>query len=95
MDALRETMADFVAGTLDDEARGAAARRLGLDDELSVRYVERLRSSREGLVPDGVVDRESLETLVALRRAYLPQRVDGHDVMDVALAEGSGLVDGR
>ena len=95
MDALRETMADFVAGTLDDEARGVAARRLGLDDALARRYLERLRSSREGLVPDGVVDRESLETLVALRRTYLPQRVDGHDVMDAALAEGSGLVDGR
>ena len=95
MDALRKTMEDFVAGTLDDKARDVAARRLGLDDELARRYVERLRSPDEGLVPDGVVDRESLETLVALRRTYLPHRADGHDVIDAALAEGSGLVDGR
>jgi ABC-type nitrate/sulfonate/bicarbonate transport system substrate-binding protein len=95
MDALRKTMAELLAGRLDDEAREAAARRLGLDDELARRYVARLRSPDEGLVPDGVVDRESLETLVGLRRAYLPQTVDGHDVMDAAVAKDSGLVDRR
>jgi ABC-type nitrate/sulfonate/bicarbonate transport system substrate-binding protein len=95
MDALRETMAELVAGTLDDKARDAAARRLALDDELARRYVERLRSPDEGLVPDGVVDPESLETLVALRRTYLPQPVDDHDVIDAALVEDSGLVDSR
>jgi ABC-type nitrate/sulfonate/bicarbonate transport system substrate-binding protein len=95
MDALIQTMSTFAAGTLDDEARDAAARRLALDDELARRYVARMHSADEGLVPDGVADRESLETLVALRGAYLPQRADGHDVMDAALAEDSGLVDPR
>jgi len=95
MDALTRTMADFVAGTLDDEARDAAARRLRLDDDLARRYVERMHSPDEGLVPEGVVDRASLETLVALRSTYLPQRVDGHDVLDAVLSDDSGLVDGR
>ncbi|MDX6326650.1 MAG: hypothetical protein QOK15_3004 [Nocardioidaceae bacterium] len=95
MDALTRTAAGIEAGTLDDKARDAAARRLGLDDQLALRYVARLHSRDEGLVPDGVVDRESLETLVALRRAHLPQPVDGHDVMDAALAEDSRLVDRR
>jgi hypothetical protein len=95
MDALIQTMAEFAAGTLDDEARDAAARRLALDDELARRYLARMHSADEGLVPDGVADRESLKTLVTLRRTYSPQRADGHDMMETALAEDSGLVDRR
>lgn len=94
-DAMSGTIEEILAGARDDEAREAAARRLRLDDELARRYVDRLRSPDEGLVPGGVVDTASLETLVGLRRTYLPQSVDGHDVMDAALAEDSGLVDGR
>jgi ABC-type amino acid transport substrate-binding protein len=45
---------------------------LGLDRPLAVRYLERLRTPAEGLVPDGVVDRESLGTLVGLRRRFGP-----------------------
>ncbi len=91
--AVTETAAEVLAGALQDEARQAAVRRLGLDDDLAVRYVQRLRSPDEGLVTDGAVDRGSLETLVALRRTYLPGVEDGLDVMDAALADGSGLVD--
>ena len=91
--AVTETVGEILAGTLHHEAREAAARRLGLDGDLARRYVERLRSPDEGLVTEGVVERASLETLVALRRTYLPKVVDGHDVMDGALAEDSGLVD--
>lgn len=91
--ALTETSAEVLGGALDAEALVAARRRLGLDDALARRYVDRLRSPAEGLVVDGVVDRESLATLVALRTAWLPQTVDGRDVMEAALAEGSGLVD--
>jgi ABC-type nitrate/sulfonate/bicarbonate transport system substrate-binding protein len=93
--ALTETCAEVLGGALDAEAMKAAQRRLGLDEALARRYVDRLRSPAEGLVPDGVVDRASLETLVALRAAWLPETVDGHDVMDAALVEGSGLVDVR
>jgi ABC-type nitrate/sulfonate/bicarbonate transport system substrate-binding protein len=93
--ALTETCAEVLGGALDAEAMKAAQRRLGLDEALARRYVDRLRSPAEGLVPDGVVDRASLETLVALRAAWLPETVDGPDVMYAALVEGSGLVDVR
>jgi ABC-type nitrate/sulfonate/bicarbonate transport system substrate-binding protein len=91
--ALTETCGEILADELDAEVVEAAQRRLGLDEALAHRYLERLRSPDDGLVPDGRVDRASLQTLVALRRTWLPELVDGHDVMDAALAEDSGLVD--
>jgi hypothetical protein len=91
--AMTETCKTIVSGALDSEAIEATQRRLGLDDVLAERYLERLRDPVDGLVPDGVVDHASLTTLVRLRSAWLPEAVDGHDVMDAALAEGSGLVD--
>jgi ABC-type nitrate/sulfonate/bicarbonate transport system substrate-binding protein len=91
--ALTETCAEILAGALDAEAGEAARRRLGLDPELARRYVDRMRSPDDGLIDDGLVDRDSLRTLVGLRRTWLPEIVDGHDVMDAAMAEDSGLVD--
>ena len=91
--ALTETCADVLAGSLDAEAIETARLRLGLDEALARRYLDRMRSPDEGLVADGRVDRGSVETLVALRSTWLPEEVDGHDVMDAALAQGSGLVD--
>ena len=93
--ALTRTCLEILAGSRDDEAVEAARRRLGLDDALARRYVERMRSPDEGLIADGLVDRGSLETLVSLRSTWLPEVVDGVDVMDAALAEDSGLVDAR
>ncbi|MDX6357034.1 MAG: hypothetical protein QOH37_88, partial [Nocardioidaceae bacterium] len=91
--ALSETCTEILTGSLDGKAVEAAQRRLGLDRALAERYVVRLRSPDEGLVSDGVVDPESLANLVALRRTYLPEPVDGRDAMDAALARDSGLVD--
>ncbi|MDQ1634194.1 MAG: hypothetical protein QOJ32_1003 [Frankiaceae bacterium] len=91
--AMTETCKTIVSGALDSEAIEATQRRLGLDGVLAERYLERLRDPVDGLVTDGVVDHASLTTLVRLRSAWLPEAVDGHDVMDAALAEGSGLVD--
>jgi ABC-type nitrate/sulfonate/bicarbonate transport system substrate-binding protein len=91
--ALSETCGQILDGSLDVEVVEAARRRLGLDEALARRYVERMRSPDDGLVDDGLVDRAALETLVSLRKAHLPTMVDGHDVMDAALAEDSGLVD--
>lgn len=87
--ALRSTAAELVGGSLDDEAREAAARRLDLDDELAGRYVARLRSPSEGLVPDGRVDPDAIATLVGLRRRYLPDGLTGPDGPDGT----AGLVD--
>ena len=94
-DALVETAREIVGGGLDEEAAASAVRRLDLDDELAQRYVARLRDPRDGLVPDGIVDRGALETLVRLRTTYLPSPAPGGgDVLDAALDEGSGLVQG-
>jgi ABC-type nitrate/sulfonate/bicarbonate transport system substrate-binding protein len=92
-DALLATTAEIMQGHLDAEAAASATRRLGLDDLLARRYVARLRDPLDGLVPDGVVDRGSLETLVRLRTTYLPSPAPGGgDVLDAALEEDSGLV---
>jgi ABC-type nitrate/sulfonate/bicarbonate transport system substrate-binding protein len=91
--AMTEACTSIVSGALGGEATESAQRRLGLDGELAERYLERLRDPHQGLVTDGVVDQSSLRTLVELRSVWLPEIVDGHDVMEAALAEGSGLVD--
>jgi len=94
-DALLDTAGEITDGGLALETAESAARRLGLDDDLAGRYVERLRDPRDGLVPDGVVDRATLETLVRLRTTYLPHpATGGGDLLDAALDEGSGLVQG-
>lgn len=90
--ALLDTAGDVADGGLTDAVARSAAQRLGLDDDLAQRYVARMRDPREGLVPDGVVDRGALETLVRLRTTYLPTVVDGVELLDAALAADSGLV---
>ncbi len=90
--ALLDTAVEIVGGRLSDEAAEAAARQLDLDDDLARRYVDRMRDPLDGLVPDGVVDRAALETLVRLRTTYQPTVVDGVEVLDAALADDSGLV---
>ena len=89
--ALLDTAAGIVDGDLAAEAARSAADRLGLDDELAGRYVDRLRDPVTGLVPDGAVDRAALETLVRLRTTYLPA-AGGSDPLKHALDERSGLV---
>ena len=89
--ALTGVAAEVVAGGLSDEAADSAARRLSLDGDLARRYVERMRRPDEGLVPDGVADRASLETLVALRQRYRFDVADGLEVLDGAL-DDPGLV---
>ncbi len=95
VDALTRVADEVLGGRLDDAVTEAARRRLGLTEDQAGRYLARLRSPTEGLVPGGVVDHRALETLVGLRRTHLPVVVRGRDVMDGALAEGSGLVDVR
>jgi hypothetical protein len=91
--ALLDTAREIVGGRLLEETTAAAARRLGLDAGLAQRYVARLRDPADGLVPDGAVDRGALETLVRLRRTYLPNPAPGGgDVLDAALDPDSGLV---
>ena len=91
-DAMLDVARTIVAGGLTDEAAESAARRLGLDDDAALRYVDRLRDPADGLVPDGVVDAKALRTLVELRTRYLPTPApDGGDLLDRAL-DDPGLV---
>jgi ABC-type nitrate/sulfonate/bicarbonate transport system substrate-binding protein len=90
--ALTATIDDVLAGRVDDVAGREAADRLELTPERARRYVQRLRSPAEGLVPGGEVDPAALQTLAGLRRHYLPELVDGADVLDRPLDGTSGLV---
>lgn len=90
-DVLCATAAGIVGGSLGDTAVEAAIDRLGLDDDLARRYVERLGDPGDGLVVDGSVDPAALRTVLDLRRHWLPRVVDGRDVLVDALQD-PGLV---
>jgi hypothetical protein len=68
--ALTDTAAAIVAGLLDDLVIEEASGALGLTADLATRYLARLKDPAEGLVPDGVVDHESIRTLASLRHRY-------------------------
>ncbi|GIE94262.1 PhnD/SsuA/transferrin family substrate-binding protein [Paractinoplanes rishiriensis] len=74
--ALTATAEAVVAGRHADLVVEEAMTALSLDRPLALRYLDRLRSPAEGLVPDGVVDKSSLRTLVNLRRRFGPS-LDG------------------
>ncbi len=79
--ALAATIADVRSGAVDDVAVALATVRLDISPLLARRYVDRLRDDREGLLPDAAVDPAALETVAALRRRFLPDVVDGVDVL--------------
>ncbi|MGY1601230.1 ABC transporter substrate-binding protein [Geodermatophilus sp. SYSU D00815] len=91
-EALARTAGEVLAGELDDVAAEEAAERLGLSPELARRYAARLRSPAEGLVAGGEVDAAALATVAGLRRRFLPEVVDGADVLDRPLDASSGLL---
>jgi ABC-type nitrate/sulfonate/bicarbonate transport system substrate-binding protein len=71
-DALLETASAVLRGHHDDRVTNAATRLLGLSPHDAVRHLACLRDPREGLVSDGIVDRDSIGTLVSLRTTHLP-----------------------
>jgi hypothetical protein len=70
--ALTATASAVAAGEHGDLVIEEAMAALGLDPPLAALYLDRLRSPDEGLVPGGVVDHDSLRTLVGLRRRFGP-----------------------
>ena len=62
---------DVVAGALDDEVVGATRALLGLPLADATRHLAILKDPHTGLVTDGRVDRDSIATLVSLRRRFL------------------------
>lgn len=87
-EALRHTASDILAGRLDGTVVESAQSELDLDPELAARYLDRLKSSTEGLVADGTVDPEALGTIIRLRQRYLPEA----GTLDTALEPASGLL---
>lgn len=71
-DALLSTSAAICAGSLDDLVIASAQEALGLPPQLARRYLERMVSPTEGLVPSGVVDPAALATIAALRARFGP-----------------------
>ncbi|GAA2107587.1 hypothetical protein GCM10009780_60970 [Actinomadura alba] len=92
-DALREAAREIWAGNVDDVVVEEAATALRLPEALAKRYLGRLKDPAEGLVVDGVVDLPAMETVVGLRRKYMPALVDGVDVLATALEPSRGLID--
>jgi hypothetical protein len=80
-DALAATIDDIRSGAVDDVAVAEAAARLDVAAGLARRYVDRLRDPAEGLLPSATVDPAALETVAGLRRRFLPELVDGVDVL--------------
>jgi hypothetical protein len=90
--ALRETAIAVCAGAFTQEAVEEAGSLLALTEPLATKYVAKMRDAREGLVRGGTIDRDGLRTVIDLRRRFLPELVDGSDVLDTALDQDSGLL---
>jgi ABC-type nitrate/sulfonate/bicarbonate transport system substrate-binding protein len=69
---LGATARSLLAGELDSEAIGSAARLLGLSADGATGHVAVLKDPARGLIADGAVDAAALGTLVELRRRFLP-----------------------
>jgi ABC-type nitrate/sulfonate/bicarbonate transport system substrate-binding protein len=91
--ALRETARTILSGDADQVVVEEASEALGLPTALATRYLARLKDPGEGLVADGTVDLAAMETVLNLRRRYLPALVDGGDVLATALDPARGLID--
>lgn len=70
--ALGETARAIRSGALDGQAGASAARLLDLDPEPAAKHVAVLRDPVRGLISNGAVDVSALNTLVGLRRQFLP-----------------------
>lgn len=81
----------LVAGRLRDIAARVTAERLGLDGNGVGRYLSTLVDPREGLIPDGHLDDESVETLRWLRARH----GNGGTELVAAVSPGSGFLDER
>ncbi|MEV6867803.1 hypothetical protein AB0M44_43330 [Streptosporangium subroseum] len=86
-----DTSGRLASGHLHECASSVTAQLMGLGDDDVQRYVELLADPEEGLVADGRVDRESLDTLVTLRMRHHA----GSAGLGDALRHDTGLLDER
>ena len=71
-EALRRTIRAIVRGERGNDVTRSATSLLGLTTDQARAYYDRLLDPEHGLVPDGLVERASVATLVDLRRRFLP-----------------------
>jgi ABC-type nitrate/sulfonate/bicarbonate transport system substrate-binding protein len=69
---MRATMVDIIDGKRHDATLRAAMSLLDLSEHEAGVHYQRLLDRATGLIPEGCVDRASIETLVTLRQKYLP-----------------------
>jgi len=90
--ALRAASAAVLSDTVDDLAGALAGDVLKLPPDLARSYVRTMKNLRHGLIPDGRVDRPSMEAVVRLRRRFEPAWLDGVDLLANALKPALGLI---
>ncbi|OIQ77863.1 hypothetical protein GALL_404370 [mine drainage metagenome] len=89
-DVLLETSHEIQTGRWEAEVIEQAMSLLDLTESEARAHYLILKDPKEGLVPGGIVDRESIATLVGLRRKYLPS-----SELDVVADSLSVLVNDR
>lgn len=87
-DVLSETVASVLTGARDAEVIAAVQPLLGLTDEDARRHLSTIHDRSTGLVPDVVVDRASMSTIVSLRQRHRPSAE-----LDTVLDSLEGLID--
>jgi ABC-type nitrate/sulfonate/bicarbonate transport system substrate-binding protein len=71
-DVVLATAQEIIAGARRDDTVQAAMLLLELTEEEALAHYGRLLDPTTGLIADGKVDRDSINTLITLRRAYAP-----------------------
>lgn len=89
--ALRTTAGSVVSGELDPLVTDVARDVLGLSEASAVRYLDRLKDPSDGLIAEDSRELPALRTIVSLRQRFLPEIVDGVDVLERALEPESRL----
>ncbi len=89
IETLLQTSAELVEGKHIELALDATQHRLGLDRATAKRYLKTLVDPTEGLVADGWMSPDALQTVVELRNRYFP----GASELTVQAVLGSGIVD--
>lgn len=72
VEVLRDTIASVLAGERDDEVAVVVAALLGLSEEDARRHLVTIHDPSTGLVPEALVDRASMSTIVSLRQRHRP-----------------------
>ena len=90
-EALRDTARSIASDHVDEVAAEVARDVLGLSDTLAERYLDRLKDASDGLITENSREVPALKTIIALRRRFLPEIVDGTDVLERALEPDAGL----